>query len=50
MIRLKSDQPDLPACDEVFARGLMIGLNPMSTATDESFLHQTLNEAARCGA
>ena len=50
MIRLKSDQPDLPACDEVFARGIMIGLNPMSTDTDENFLHRTLNDAARCGA
>jgi CDP-4-dehydro-6-deoxyglucose reductase, E1 len=43
---LKSDQPDLPACDEVFARGLMIGLNPFSDELTEKFVYDALRAAA----
>lgn len=48
MMPLKADQPELPACDEIFARGIMIGLNPFSTEEDEAFLHETLRAAAKC--
>ena len=47
MLGLKDDQPDLPACDEVFARGLMIGLSPMSDETAEAHVHDALRAAAR---
>ncbi len=44
---LKADQPDLPACDDIFARGLMIGLNPFSTPEIEQVVADALNLAAR---
>ena len=43
---LKNDQPDLPNCDSVFERGMMIGLNPMSTDADESFVADVLRLGA----
>jgi CDP-6-deoxy-D-xylo-4-hexulose-3-dehydrase len=39
-------QPALPVCDEVFDRGLMIGLNPESTAETEAHVHRALQAAA----
>jgi len=46
MHNLKKDQPRLPACDRVFERGLMIGLNPFSTDVMEEHIHRTLQAAA----
>lgn len=43
---LSERQPALPICDEVFARGLMIGLNPASSDEDEDFVCATLRRAA----
>lgn len=45
--KLKPDQPQLPVCDKVFERGLMIGLNPFSPAATEAFIHEALQLAAR---
>jgi CDP-6-deoxy-D-xylo-4-hexulose-3-dehydrase len=39
---LSTSQPDLPNCDAVFERGMMIGLNPMSTDEEESFIIDVL--------
>ncbi|MBV1689344.1 DegT/DnrJ/EryC1/StrS family aminotransferase [Novosphingobium sp. G106] len=44
---LRADQPDLPICDDVFARGLMIGLNPFSTPEIEEAVADALNLAAK---
>lgn len=46
-IRVKEDQPELPVCDEVFARGLMMGLSPMSDDSSEEYVHKALRAAAR---
>lgn len=46
-MRIKDDQPELPNCDEVFARGLMMGLSPMSDASSEEYIHKALRAAAR---
>ena len=43
---LKNDQPELPACDKVFERGLMIGLNPFSTYEAEAHVHFSLQAVA----
>lgn len=45
-IRTRLDQPALPACDEVFDRGLMIGLNPYSDQETEAMVNSALHEAA----
>lgn len=42
---LRPDQPELSACDEVFRRGMMLGLNPLSTKTSEEYLWHAI-----CGA
>ena len=39
---IKDDQISLPNCDAVFERGMMIGLNPMSTVEEESFVAEVL--------
>jgi len=39
---IKDDQILLPNCDAVFERGMMIGLNPMSTVEEESFVAEVL--------
>jgi CDP-6-deoxy-D-xylo-4-hexulose-3-dehydrase len=44
---LRGNQPDLPICDDVFARGLMIGLNPFSTPDMEEIVADALNLAAK---
>jgi CDP-6-deoxy-D-xylo-4-hexulose-3-dehydrase len=46
MIGLSEAQKDLPMCDEVFGRGLMIGLSPVSTEEDEAIVHEALVKAA----
>ena len=47
MLDLADHQPDLPACDKVFERGLMIGLSPLSTDDDERVVTQALVDAAK---
>lgn len=47
MLNLADHQPALPACDAVFERGMMIGLNPYSSNDTEAFLHESLRIAAR---
>lgn len=44
---LRADQPDLPVCDDIFARGVMIGLNPFSTPEIEQIVAEALTYAAR---
>lgn len=44
---LSPDQQELPICDAIFERGLMIGLNPSSDEETESWVHYCLREAAR---
>jgi len=44
---IKADQPDLPVCDAVFARGLMIGLSPFSDEESEACVHEALRLAAQ---
>jgi CDP-6-deoxy-D-xylo-4-hexulose-3-dehydrase len=46
-LRLSGKQPDLPGCDAVFDRGLMIGLDPTTNAAQEQFVHDALRRAAR---
>ncbi len=48
---LRPDQLELPACDEVFRRGMMLGLNPQSTKTSEEYLWHAICEALEeaCG-
>lgn len=46
MLGMKPDQVSLPVCDEVFARGVMIGLNPFSTPEIEAVVHDALKRAA----
>lgn len=46
-ISVKDDQPELPICDQVFARGLMMGLSPMSDQSSEDYVHKALHAAAR---
>ena len=46
MLGLKADQPPLPVCDDIFARGVMIGLNPFSTGDTEAVVHNALKLAA----
>lgn len=46
-IDLRPDQPDLPVCDAVFERGVMIGLNPDSTGDTEAYVCQSLQAAAK---
>lgn len=46
MLGLKSEQPALPVCDDIFSRGLMIGLNPFSNAENEAIVHHALKRAA----
>lgn len=50
MLNLADHQPDLPHCDAVFDRGMMIGLNPVPDAGDEAFVCDTLRRAAMAGA
>lgn len=45
-LELSRAQPQLPACDEVFARGLMIGLSPLSDAVAEAHVCEALQAAA----
>lgn len=44
---LRANQPDLPVCDDIFARGLMIGLNPFSPNEIEQTVAKALVIAAR---
>jgi hypothetical protein len=46
MLGTKPDQVSLPVCDEIFARGVMIGLNPFSTPEIEAVVHDALKRAA----
>jgi CDP-6-deoxy-D-xylo-4-hexulose-3-dehydrase len=46
MFGLKPDQPELPVCDAVFERGVMIGLNPFSDEPTEAHIHGALRAAA----
>jgi CDP-6-deoxy-D-xylo-4-hexulose-3-dehydrase len=46
MIGLSEDQRDLPNCDEVFERGIMIGLSPGSPPEVEAIVHEALLTAA----
>lgn len=41
---IKDDQIALPNCDAVFERGLMIGLNPMSSDEEEAFVADVLRK------
>jgi CDP-6-deoxy-D-xylo-4-hexulose-3-dehydrase len=47
MLDLKNDQPPLPNCDEVFERGLMIGLSPLSSHEEERIVCDALLQAAK---
>jgi CDP-4-dehydro-6-deoxyglucose reductase, E1 len=47
MLGMKPDQPSLPACDAIFERGVMIGLNPFSDDATEAFIHAALRSAAK---
>lgn len=47
MLGISERQPDLPNCDEVFERGLMIGLSPMSSEGAEQLVHEALAKAAK---
>ena len=47
MLGMKPDQPALPVCDDVFERGLMIGLNPFSTPESEAIVADALLLAAK---
>lgn len=40
-------QPPLPACDEVFQRGLMIGLNPNASEDAEDFVAEAIVKSGR---
>lgn len=44
---LRADQPALPVCDDIFARGVMIGLNPFSTPEIEQVVTEALAHAAK---
>lgn len=46
LLDLGENQPALPNCDEVFNRGVMIGLSPFSSDEDEALVHQALIAAA----
>lgn len=46
-LSLSPHQPELPNCDEVFDRGLMIGLDPDSSSEDESWVCHALSEVSR---
>lgn len=46
-IGLRDDQPQLPTCDDIFTRGLMIGLNPFSTPEIEQTVSEALILAAQ---
>ncbi len=46
-LALSPDQRELPVCDAIFERGLMIGLNPSSDEETETWVHHCLREAAR---
>lgn len=51
LLGLKPDQPQLPVCDAIFERGLMIGLSPLSDAETEAFVCTALRdvlELAEC--
>lgn len=41
---LKPDQPQLPVCDEIFERGMMLGLSPLSDAETEAFVCGALRD------
>ena len=43
VLGIDEDQADLPDCDAVFQRGLMLGLNPSSTGLDENYLSEALH-------
>lgn len=45
MLGLLGAQPELPVCDQVFERGLMIGLNPYSDGATEDYLQLVLRAA-----
>lgn len=47
MLNLSPDQIDLPNCDEVFNRGLMIGLSPVASEAEEQIVRDALAKAAR---
>jgi CDP-6-deoxy-D-xylo-4-hexulose-3-dehydrase len=47
MIESGAVQPILPACDEVFSRGLMIGINPLAEITAEYDVLFALQDAVR---
>lgn len=47
MLDLKADQPELPNCDQVFDRGLMIGLSPLSSDEEEKIVCDALVQAAK---
>ena len=47
MLALPANQPALPGCDQVFDRGLMIGLSPLSTPEDERIVSAALVQAAK---
>lgn len=47
MLNLSPDQIDLPNCDQVFDRGLMIGLSPIASDEDEAIVCAALAKAAR---
>jgi CDP-6-deoxy-D-xylo-4-hexulose-3-dehydrase len=42
-----TNQPELPICDAIFERGLMIGIDPSSDATTESYICEVLQKVAR---
>lgn len=46
-LALSASQRELPVCDAIFERGLMIGLNPASDEETEAWVHHCLREAAR---
>ncbi|MFD1612614.1 DegT/DnrJ/EryC1/StrS family aminotransferase [Sphingomonas tabacisoli] len=47
LLDLPAHQPDLPNCDEVFDRGLMIGLSPIANEEDEAVVQEALISAAK---
>jgi CDP-6-deoxy-D-xylo-4-hexulose-3-dehydrase len=45
-LNLSAEQRNLPKCDAVFERGLMIGLDATSDESREAFVHRALRRAA----
>ncbi len=42
---VNADQPSLPHCDAIFERGIMLGLNPLSSDEEEAFIADVLRRS-----